>query len=77
MPRCSFRPLGQSTSEAEEEKEQAKKENKKKKKGGGHRCDQNVKTPGLVSGAALAEAGDGEPKNSCCPLLLSQRVAAR
>ena len=53
-----------------------RRKNKKKKKGG-HRCDQNVTTPGLVSGAALAGAGDGEPKHSCCLPLLSQRPAAR
>ena len=51
--------------------------NKEKEGEGGHRCDQDVTTPGLVSGAALAGAGDGEPQHSCCLPLLSQRVAAR
>ena len=76
MPHSSFRPLGKSTSAAEEKKEQERKGNKKRGRGG-HRRDQDITKPGLVSGAALAGAGDGEPKHSCCLPLLSQHVAAR
>ena len=68
----------------QQRKKRNKRRRKQKKKGGGgggmgegHRCDQDVTTPVLVSGAALAGAGDGEPKHSRCLLLLSQRVAAR
>ena len=86
MSHSSFRPLGQSASAAEEGKEEEKNgkqtennniKTNKKRGTGGHRCDQDVTTPGLVSGAALAGVGDGEPKHSCCLPLLSQRVAAR